>query len=194
MNAAAATATGGQCHSNPCKDLSHSMSLPVLDSGCVGGWQVAAQAVATFVYFLLQSTLLSVVKGRANQLTLLSLTHATPSLSLLLSPSLSVSLCWQTQIQQRNIFHFSLVSFASFFYFFRFPCHLAFYFDKLPAILSPPLSIARPLPFHTCDIKLLPKNAGVHSTRSDIPLGSLIHSVIQLFITFGMHFMWVYAK
>lgn len=83
MNAAAAT--GGQCHSNPCKDLSHSMSLPVLDSGCVGGWQVAAQAVATFVYFLLQSTLLSVVKGRANQLTLLSLTQATPSLSLAFS-------------------------------------------------------------------------------------------------------------
>lgn len=87
MNAATAAATGGQCHSNPCKDLSHSMSLPVLDSGCVSGWQVAAQAVATFVYFLLQSTLLSVVKGRANQLTLLSLTHATPSLSLLLSLS-----------------------------------------------------------------------------------------------------------
>lgn len=151
MNAAAATATGGQCHSNPCKDLSHSMSLAVLDSGCVDGWQVAAQAVATFVYFLLQSTLLSVVKGRANQLTLLSLTQATPSLSLLLSPpfSHSPSLCpFADRHKFSSAIFFTFRSFQllpfSIFSVFRVIWH--FILINCPRI-SPPLSPLHPPAF-----------------------------------------------
>lgn len=170
-------------HLNSCKDLA-------LDAGVGCGWGGLSVASSRSICLLRAAAaavdaVLSVVREEpiswlcSHSLTrhpLHSSTSPFPS-----SLSLSLPLRWQTQIQQRNIFHFSLVSFAfpsSIFSVFRFLCHLAFYFDKLLANLAPSFS-PLPLPPALCTLSTLnyyPKNG------NDIPHGSLI-----LFISFGMY-------